>query len=155
MTYILLPVVIIIWGIVFYKIFIGIKSPNKAMGNVNTIIGGNDSSLFKVDTFSIINNYRDPFMNNQTNTTYKPGATHNLPIKKEAVVTSAPLKWPDIMYNGIIKSKKSPQQLVMVKINGASNFMTKGDNIAGIELLKVYKDSIVICYSGEKRTVKK
>jgi type II secretory pathway component PulC len=154
MTYVLLPLVMIVWGIVFFKIFSAIKPSSAAVSDMNIIKRGDDSSLFKVDTFSIVNNYRDPF-NNKPSTTNKSGTSHNVPVKKKVVVTNTPLKWPEIVYNGIIKNKNSPQQLVMVKINGASNFMTKGENIAGVQLLKVYKDSIVICYSGEKRTVRK
>jgi hypothetical protein len=156
MTYLLLIVVLGIWGIIFYKIYMSIKSSDKLTVRDYSMLNKNDSNLYKIDTFSIVNNYRDPFITSKM-ATYenKSKVGHHMVAQKPIVSQNAQIKWPTIAYNGMIKSKKSSQQLVLVKINGTSDFMTKGSSFSGVQLLRVYKDSIEVGYSGEKKSIRK
>ncbi len=156
MLYILLPLVIIIWGIILYKFFTAVNTSHSATENLINPVNRADTSLFKIDTFSISNNYRDPFSQNIVSS---PKINKNRIVKtlpeKEVVTNVVVVKWPSIVYSGVIKSKKSLQMLALVKINGESNFITRNTTLMGIELLDVFNDSIRVDYMGQQKTIKK
>jgi hypothetical protein len=77
------------------------------------------------------------------------------PMINKSVPIAVDVKWPAIVYNGIIKNNKSSKKLALVKINGESNLMIRGGASSGVELLDVYNDSIKVNYKGELRVVKK
>ncbi len=58
--YILLPIVILVWGFVFYQLYgYFFSTPSYANTEVKTVINIDE---IKKDTFSIVADYRDPFL---------------------------------------------------------------------------------------------
>lgn len=150
----LLLLVTIIWGIIFYRI-VFVASSDPILSATESIQPVKYTNTSVPDTFSIFANYRDPFFNKII-----PGPASNLnkvkaptPAKVEKIVV--PLKWPSLSYGGIIKNQKSGKQLVLININGEESIIKAGDEISGIHLLKVYKDSIEVSFQKEKKTVSK
>jgi len=154
MLYILLPLVLFIWGVVFYKIYNSINSSNKIVNYTTTGTNMNDTNVYKIDTFSISNNYRDPFLSKVV-LAGKNFRTTNKPIPIKSTPIKIDIKWPSITYNGVIKNKRSSGKLALVKINGESNLMTMGGALSGVEILDIYSDSIRVNYKGELKVVKK
>ena len=58
----LLMVVVLVWGLIFYKIFNAIGSSGKVAYNKSLDNDRKDTEMTNRDTFNIINNYRDPFL---------------------------------------------------------------------------------------------
>ena len=72
------------------------------------------------------------------------------------VLLSIPSKnWPSITYEGMIKNQTSSRQLALLIINGESHFMKIDDQINGVEVLKIYKDSVQVVFEKIKRMIKK
>ena len=151
-VYVLLPAVAIIWGIVIYRVFSGLHSSNenyKMNTNFNTSVNTNSSVL---DTFSISANYRDPFLGRMISVNANSIQKNETP-KVEKVIQQ--IKWPTIIYNGMIKNQKSKKELALVQIGGKDNIMKAGETAEGIKIQKIYKDSIEVVFEKEKKAVRK
>lgn len=157
LLYILIPLTIFIWGMIIYRI---VASSNS--GNDNQVLNAQHIENNTVDTlnetFSIDPSYRDPFLGKRlkqnsesNNPTANSVATSVKPVKNIPVISS----WPTVVYLGIIKNQKSNKQFTLVQINGQSYSMKIGETEAGIQLVKVYKDSIEMKFGKEKRFFKK
>jgi type II secretory pathway component PulC len=149
-VYVILPVVIGLWALVIYKIVTIYSASEGTVVNTGSfvlpILISNSA-----DTFSIAANYRDPFLGKK-----ESPAPDNAPKpapRPEKV--AEPIQWPAITYGGVIKSRKSNVPLCMVSINGQTNFMKEGEVAAGIQLKKIYKDSIDVLFRKEKKVVRK
>ena len=151
----LVIIVVIIWGLIFYKIFSTIGSHDNTNNNMAMQALRKDTGFHRADTFMIMNNYRDPFLGTRTTNYKKENASvvkkNTPPVPKIVVV----VKWPVIVYNGLIKKKESVKPLALVKIDGKSEFMTKGSVVSDVELVNLYRDSISVSFNGEKKVIKK
>lgn len=149
--YILIPLVVIVWGNFIYQMYTGLHSPDDiVMPQANEETYASDNS-FQPDTFSLVNNYRDPFLGK---TIREPGPRPNQSSvinRKSPIVTL----WPSIIYSGVIKNQKSKKEVAMVQINGQSNLMKVKDVVSEVQLLKIYKDSIEVKFGKEKRVIRK
>lgn len=150
--YLLLPLVAIIWGIIFYRIF-SITGSEPGLTVIGNILPGNTINTSVPDTFSIFANYRDPFLDKVVTHIKDTNSYKAKTPKVEKIVV--PLQWPVLSYGGIIKNQKSGKQLVLVNINGQGNLMKEGEEVSGIQLLKAYKDSVEVSFQKAKRVVSK
>lgn len=155
LIYVLLPAVLVIWGIIFYRIF-------NAAGGDDNISSFNDPGIREAqvssytDTFSIVADYRDPFMGKlavenrpKTVVTVQPRITEPKP--------QSPVKiaWPSIGYSGMIKNQKSALQLALLQVDGKSHTLKAGQSVEGVQLVKIFRDSVEVIFQNEKRTIRK
>jgi hypothetical protein len=149
-VYVLVILIAGVWGVILYRIFNFAASPDDNIelqsSFVPPVLNSNAA-----DTFSIFENYPDPFLV-KTEPRIESKKINPVPVPKKVV---EPLKWPAITYGGMIKSHKSNAQLCMVMISGQSNFMKEGDLVSEIQIKKIYKDSIEVVFQNEKRMVRK
>lgn len=152
LIYILLPLVIIVWGTIFYKIFYNTSREEELTDEI--LPQKNIAATTVSDTFSIIANYRDPFLgiivHNENNVNEAPKQKVLSQPKIEQVV-----QWPNIVYGGMIKNQQSTKQLALVKINGKENIIKAGEMVGTIELVKIYKDSVEVKMGKERKVVRK
>ena len=154
--YVLLPTVISIWGYLFYKIFSTLNQdePVANYSASGAAISLNENSPF--NTFNLLANYRDPFLgkmvlDNKRAVQSNNPAPANPAIKKPVQQT----QWPQISYTGMIKNQQSKKQLAMVQINGKDYSLKIGEETDGIELKKIFKDSIEVSKGKEKKIIRK
>ena len=153
-VYILLVVVAGIWGTLFYKIFSGLGGDNDIKSNTIQIPQTLIANSFS-DTFSLIANYRDPFLGKQLApkiVSDNPPVTVNK-TKSQPVVNSS--QWPAITYSGMVKNDNSNKTLALLFINGNSQTLKQGDLIENIEVVKIYRDSVLLKQGKEKKFFKK
>src|ERR1051325_867816 len=150
--YVLLPVVILIWGIIIYKFYKAFNSDEEIQQN-NFSFSSLSPVKTTVDTFSILADYRDPFLGKIAATP----SSSDKPKNQTKVEKSKPepIVWPAIIYKGMIKNQKTGKQLYLVTINNQDNMMKPGDVFAEVELKKTFKDSIIVLYRKETKTIKK
>src|SRR3990172_870049 len=100
------------------------------------------------DTFSIVANYRDPFLGE---TIRKPILSQKpmVPEKKKEVKPILP--WPTVIYGGMIRNQKTNQQLALITVNGNNEVLSPGEIYQEVEVLKIYKDSVQLAFGNEKR----
>jgi hypothetical protein len=151
-VYILLPIVILIWGFIIYRIF----------SVVNLSVEGVREAVLQprvsqgpahIDSFSINADYRDPFLGKMI--TREESEKPKAPVVKKEVPKPEPIVWPVIVYKGMIKNQKSNKQLCLVSIGGQDNIVKEGDLIGEIELKRLTKDSVALAFKKETKYFKK
>lgn len=154
--YFLLSAAILIWGLVFYRIFSAVISENSTnlpLENISV-----DIEKTTLDTFSIYADYNDPFLKKNWSFIDEVKLESNKSQKKNKETIEKQqqiINWPKISYGGLVKNQKSNKQVVLLTIDGNSHLMNAGETISGISLIKVFTDSIEVLFEKDKRFIKK
>ena len=139
-TYILIAGVLVIWGIILWKVF----SPKDDAPQIDMTPRKVVAVEEVVDTLML--NYRDPFL----------GA---IPTKPIVNIRSVPLSVPmqiieqepppehRLRYLGQITRASTPHSLV--EINGVLHTMRKGDTAEGYRLTTIWQDSVALKWKNE------
>jgi hypothetical protein len=148
-TYILLALVLFIWGAVMYQFF------SFSNANEENLIVSKEFNLKPIeiktrDTFSINANYRDPFLGktfedkNSSITSAKKGIKKK---PKEPKVEEV-FVWPKILYKGIVSDTKDKNKVFMLIIEGQTFLMKIGSTEKEVFLKEGDRESIYIKYKG-------
>ena len=145
--YILLPVVLVIWGLVIYEFV--------SFGSAEAIVPESPSNwVVQPHTYKepqkiiIETNYRDPFLG--TLHVLAAPVTQPKKQKKPIKVKAVPeLVWPAIQFKGVISDVKEKKKTFLLIINGKNCFMSVGDTADGIYLKSGDKESVYVKYQGE------
>ncbi len=149
--YILLPVVLIVWGIIGYKIYQSIKPKTQPVVKQNyeykyQPITSNDDF-----TYSLHTNYRDPFLG----TLPKKKTTKKRQVSKPSKKKSVKKKpFPRITYKGLVNPKVvSKESVFMIEINGKSELLKIGQSFSNITLLSGHKKEISIRFQDSIKKI--
>ena len=147
-TFILLVLVIGIWGFIGYKI---IKSLNP---NVEPIKQISDVHFKPVeynqkDTFSIIANYRDPFLG-----TVKPSKKVIKKVQTNRTKNKIDIS---ISYTGRMGNPKGKDNIYFITINGNQHIMKLKQKVEEVQLVSGSKDYVILRYKNQniKREIQK
>lgn len=151
--YILLPLVVLIWGVLIYQFFN--LSSDKETPVSNATFEVKSYQFIKPDTISINTNYRDPFLGKMYS---KPAvSSKKVYIKKNVVPFDNNLKpeiiQPSIIYKGIVSDTKDNYQVFMVLIDDKTYLMKKGQTENGLQLLSGNRTSIKIKYNKKTQVI--
>lgn len=144
-TYLLLGVVLTIWGVLGVKI-IGALRPTEttpAMGAV--VFKATPVTIQKRDTFRISGDYRDPFLG-----TLPKAET---PKKKQPSRPKVTLPRKQISYLGSIAQNGSNNRMFFVTIDGQQYLMSKAEKINEVTLVWGNAESIRVKYPGHTETI--
>lgn len=150
--YVLIPLVIVVWGFIGYRIFVLLKQkdtssfqhhPEKLQPQEKEII----------DTFYLIADYPDPFL--KSNTGYRTNKTSKSRNSQKKNQKKKNIRWPNIEYKGLIKNQKTEKIVINIKINNKNMLMSEGEEMEQVMLLKIFNDSIITEFFTEKRTILK
>ncbi len=159
--YILIPAVLIIWGIIFYRIFsnTSFESPKTIAVSDNS---RKDTTLAEKDTFFIYADYSDPFLKSYKGKGNESDEAVNKKENSEKTrnfrrrrVVSQRTRWPEITYNGLIYNKQNNRYVILLGINKKRYLFHKGDTIQNIYLRKFSLDSIYVVYKNDEKTIAK
>ncbi len=145
--YILLPLVLLIWGIVVFQVF-SFSTPDKAILNKAADFDIKPFKIKKRVPFYIDVNYRDPFLGKVYGA---PKATDSGKMHKAVKKQSKPVAnivWPSIQYKGMFSDSKNKNKKFMLVIAGKNYFMKEGDIQEEILLKNGDKESIYVVYKG-------
>lgn len=144
--YILLPIVILIWGILIYQFF-SVSTSDTVLQNTSSEFNIKPFKVQERKTFFITIDYRDPFLGK----VYSP---QTIKIKKNTnKVKNKPkteeiIQWPTILYKGIVSDTKDKNKIYMLVINGKTCLMKKGSTENEVYLKDGDKESIYVKYKG-------
>ncbi len=162
LTYVLIPLVLLVWGTIIYKIVKVANNDDDSSKMYKSTFMENEGNELLSDTFSIHPNYRDPFISKRTkgatspeNSIHSPATPNSNEINKSIALPSSSGRWPAIVYSGLIKNQKSNKQLALIQIDGKANIMKTGDIMEQIELTKIFRDSIEVKFYKEKKIIKR
>lgn len=158
LVYLLLFLTVVVWGMIFYRIFNYVNENSTPELSMKTKKISTDTAGVYMDTFNLILNYRDPFLGSNTIQRNDEGKKTNSVItaKKQDTkeVKSSTAKWPVLSYGGIVKNEGTKNMVIILNINGKSHLMKPGEVIKDCELLNVYRDSATVRFNGETKTVR-
>ena len=142
--YILLPVVLLIWGSIIYRFF-SFRAPETSEPPA-TEMKIKPLKIKERDTTAIDANYRDPFLGKIE---VPQSATHKTKAKpKQAVKPKEQVQWPTIVYKGIVSDTKDKVKVFMLIINGKTCLMNKGNTAEEVFLKDGNRDAVYVKYKG-------
>ncbi len=157
---ILILIVLGLWGTVAYKsINRFFSSEDLVLTNVNSGQNFNFKRIEK-DTFLLDKLNRDPFLDkalvvNTSSLPVKKGISYIKPVNKPKPIEVFKLSpvWPQVSYYGYIKSHQKTEELILVKIDNKLLKVRKNQNIEGVIIKRIFKDSIEVGFNKEKKFV--
>lgn len=160
LQYILIAVVFTIWGLVIYRIFFeGVTKPENLTQILKPIL--KESEETKPKKYKLIANYRDPFLsevqsnevkqNEEVNQEDVNQTRSNLRRRRTSV---SRVRWPEIKYNGFIENKNN-KYTILLQIKNRDYLAYTGDTIEQILIKEFYKDSLIVEFSKEEKTLVK
>lgn len=146
--YILLPLVLFIWGVVIYKFFSFTGTDEIAYNDAP--VGIKPIQLKKPEPIIIKADYRDPFLGKM----YLP----EIPKKKSSAISKnkiapQPVVWPQVIYKGLVTDQKNRKKVFMIVVNGQTHLTRENETIGNITLKKGNRNSIDIKYKGDITTI--
>lgn len=156
LTYILLPVVLLIWAVVILQLvdFTKPKELSYASDSAQVI----KSKQILTDTLRLNLAYSDPFLGRSlirfeqsqsslpkpltvplsSSVSYSPPKTTIEPVK---------IIWPRLKYGGTINKN------ALLKVNNSQYILNVGEEVEGLKVLQIQEDSLRLSYKNEKKTI--
>jgi hypothetical protein len=144
--YLLFPLVVIIWGIVIYKV-VGAFGDEKIYKPAAVKLSENEIKREKKDTFSLLPIDRDPFLGHYYK---KPVTTKPTPVSPERKV-----EWPEISYLGLITDSGNSSEVHILQVNGKQILIQKSGIAGGIKLIGSKPGKVTLYYRGTRKTFSK
>jgi hypothetical protein len=160
MTYGLMAVVFLIWGLVFYRVFAGLDS-----GEENSFIPTTPKLVQSVEeeeenVLVLIANYRDPFLGGTsraiTNSSFNSDNNSVRVVRKpEPKKEIIPIDWSFLDYVGIVLNKETQKKVGLLVISGKEYMVNEKEVINGVTILSKERDSIQVQFNGVKNWIKR
>lgn len=154
LLYILVPAVVAVWGLIAYRVASHLNS--KAPANNSALPVFNKPKVTDTLTFTLLENYRDPFLGRiQANDT---------PLKstKEKKQKNEPVDYftlqrineilGQVSYGGLIEGQ-GDGRMGLFRIKDKNCFLRQGQKTEGIEIIGLYADSARIRSEGHEKTI--
>lgn len=145
--YILLPVVLLVWGKVVYQFF-SFAASDVILENTPIDLNLKPFKLKERDTFSINVNYRDPFLGKIFVTELSVDSKIKTTEIKKVSKQEGIIIWPSIIYKGIVSDTKNHIKIYMLIIGGKTCLMKKGETEYEVSLKDGDNESIYVKYKG-------
>jgi hypothetical protein len=150
--YILLPIVLIIWGMLIYQFF-SYTSPE-------VIEVQEELPLFvkidykEPDTTALDINHRDPFTGKLENTNRNASSSNVKDANQpKTQILSTPEVQTQIEYKGIVSDVANKKKVFMVIIDNQTFLMKQGEKENEVELINGNRESITIKHKGKKKNI--
>lgn len=156
LTYLLICAVIVVWGIVLYRVFASQQEDDFPVKSKMALEKKDsyDQYIIKEDTFKLALNYKDPFFGAE-----EPEVkTVNLEPQTINVIPppfDPPINWEIIKYLGYVVNPDTKKLVSIVSINGNERMLSDGEFLEGVKLLRNKRDSILVSWQGKKKYIKR
>ncbi|SNT14129.1 hypothetical protein SAMN05421640_2482 [Ekhidna lutea] len=155
--YILLPAVIVVWGLILYRVISSLSGPELT---ISKKYDTNYEAVTRDTTsYTLSYNYRDPFFTYQKRK-YTPNKVSETkedkkrPSKSKNKLVSK-IDWSQIKYFGLIENQKTNNIKALVLIKGNYHYVEKNEDIENYNVFFISKDSIGLLSEGEKKYFKR
>lgn len=145
MTYLLLALSIVIWGVAGWKVYQAFRSP------AETPLVKKEVKIIEKDTVSLLLNYKDPFLGYYQETT---PATESPSVQDQSAISSIPNKTldpiiaPNIQFKGLMRVGNT----LLAILQSESKLVTlkAGEEVDGYKLTKVDHNKVVLSKNKKK-----
>ena len=145
--YILVPAVLLVWGILGYRIFSTIKPTINTQQTITAIMLFKTTTLEENTQFTINTNYRDPFLGKLP----KKQAIKSKKVQKPIVKTPK-IPFPTITYKGLVSGKKNKSQVFLISINGQQYFFKKSTSHSLVKLIRGTTKEVTLIFQEQQQT---
>lgn len=156
--FILLTLVILIWGHIGWTIYQQFKGQEKSENIADYLTPKRLNSSQKVEEYKLLLSYSDPFLKKTHQPKIKESATMN---KKENVPIQyfSPQKtespWPKITYKGNITNASTGRTVAVLSVNKHNGLLSVGEKLQNISVEAIHHDSIFLKKQNEVKWVRK
>jgi ABC-type lipoprotein release transport system permease subunit len=151
--YILFAAVLLIWGMVLFRVFATLNPSDSNIVTENTIARFKPEKITVKGKKTIKANYKDPFLG--TSFSLKKDSSsrknNNDTISKSEKNVGYVL--PVIEFKGIFSGGKKANTAYLIAIDGESELFKIMDEYRGVRLLQGNKEHIVISYKSVRKTI--
>ncbi|WP_321827247.1 hypothetical protein [Maribacter dokdonensis] len=140
-TYLLLAVVLLVWGMIGYKFVNAVNPSVEIDSTVDVAEKFAPKELKEREYFTIVADYRDPFLG-----TVKTPVSNRKKNASKKVKEVLPKK--NISYTGFITDNASKQKIFFVIIDGQQQMMSVKDIFKEVRLVQGTKSYIKVSYNG-------
>lgn len=140
--YFLLPGVILIWGLLIWKI-IGSFSDQSPVSLPVQVYAKKPVQVKKKDTFSLIKLEQDPFLG----TAY----TKPVVVQKNTYNVTPLIEWPPINYLGLVSDSQIASQIHILNINNNQYLLETGEEAEGVRLIRSKQEKVTMSYKGKQK----
>jgi len=145
--YILVPAVLLVWGILGYRIFSTIKPTINTQQTTAITTQFKATALQENTQFTINTNYRDPFLG-------KLPKKQVIKSKKaqKTIIKKPKVPFPSITYKGLVSGKKNKSQVFLITINGQQYFFKKNTSHSLVKLIRGTTKEVTLIFQGQQQT---
>jgi hypothetical protein len=151
-----------IWGTIFYRVYVGMESDGENNFQTWQLPIIDTTAAIEEAGFALRMDYGDPFFGKNYEPVYKDEFSEASPSFATSSITQAPpvtnivkkknIKFPEIIYQGLVTNKQTNQKVAILKINQKTHRLKSGQQVNDIRLVQMSKDSVRIYYKGETKT---
>lgn len=169
LLYVLLPAVLVVWGLIFQRIWLAARGDEAAAPALVGVSVAAPAATSAAQLPQLLLSYADPFRASSTAaplaapTTELGPAAHgsipplaptslNLPVAPVAVPV-IPVVWPLVKYLGFINNPRLENRIVLLTINEKEYSVKSGGNKEEITISKIWRDSVQVIFKGHRKTV--
>lgn len=151
--------VAILWLVAIYRTYKNyqVKAENESSETLS--VPSISPIQFGKDSFELELPDHDPFLHNAwTPVAQNESSNQNDPKKEviqKVIEKPIPIQWPQIEYFGFVKNRNKNSTLCLMKVNGRQVQLSKGDQHEGIHVGQTYKDSVLVIFQGEPKTIRR
>ena len=153
---ILIAGMLVIWGFVAKKALFYFGKDKREIVTAIPAHHDNPIAECKKDTFELYSLGRDPFLDIMTkkkSPVSRQPATKNKKKSRARPKVKPTSKWPKLQYFGYLKGDAQATKLAMIKIDNKLHKLRERKSIEDIQVLKIYKDSILLKRDGSTKMV--
>ena len=142
--YFLLPAVLLIWGLIGYRIFNAIQPTTLTQQEVSSV-NFTPKPLVTAERFSLQMDYRDPFLGPK-----KVVKKTVQPTKRQVKTPAKP--FPAVVYKGLV-SGSGANQVFIISHNNRQYFFKKRQTQAGFTLVSGNAKTVTLRFEGQQKTI--
>lgn len=150
LTYPLLILVVVLWGVIFHRVFSG----GDGASSPPAIASIQPTPAVRQPIYDSLQlDYPDPFLGDSGVDTVDLSDEGNDVESEESAVEMPYVDWSQVQYLGLIHSDSDGKAVVLVTINGKEHMLKRGDTVDGYMLSGQQGSTIEISYQGQVTTI--
>lgn len=144
--YILIPLVIALWGYIIFQVVSGMNPSLEVIRSKPLA----QKIKTKQDTLLLSLDYKDPFQVRSSFYSKPKANTKKKKVKKEKPIKQQTI-WPTIVYQGRMANVSSGKITAILVVNGAHHMIKEKEKLNGLKVVHCWKDSVKLKYDGESK----
>jgi len=149
---ILIPLAVGLWIFIVLRIMIYIRPQQETEESMEVYRHEAELNI-PSDTLRLLLDYPDPF--SRIPARDKDMVNNSIPETGRFFDRYPDTPLPDVVFSGIIGTDDRAQTVALLKVNGKAVLASKGDTVAGMNVVSFWNDSVRVRFSRREYTIKR